>query len=113
MTDLVEKFSFEPVFTFQDRNENYLPPDWLVTEIVIFSIYEKAATAMKANQNGQALYKHPLAGLTTAEQIEQKQQEIDAIKEYFFANETKTTDALAGYEPAIVVPRNYGSESVN
>lgn len=105
-TDLVEPFSYEPVFVFQNAKGEALPPLWSVIQIVIDSIYTRAAMAVNAAEAHVPLYKHPLAGKSTKEQLEMRQQELEEIKAYFYANETEVGDALAT-DNAIVVPRNY------
>lgn len=94
------KTSYEPMFPFQTASGGYLPPRLDASKFVIDLVY-----AAQGKQSA-AKYKDPLAGLTTEEQIEMKNIELDILEEELFGNETDTGDALAHGE-AIVVPRNY------
>ena len=98
------KLTYEPIFPFQTGSGEYLPPRLDACQFVINSVL---AVQGKGNL---AKYKDPMAGLTTEEQIEAKQQELDALEEELFGNETDTGDALA-HNQAIIVPRNYTKES--
>jgi hypothetical protein len=91
--ELTELISYEPVWSFVDKNNNSLPPKWEVIEIVIRSIYQASAMAVGAK------YKDP----ENDEPIAAKAERIAKIEEELFGNESYVGDALA-HKQAVVVP---------
>lgn len=93
--DLVDKLSYEPLWTFQDRFGNYLPPRIDACIFIIKHIYEAAE---RASRGLRELIK---------EDPEAAAKELAAVEEYLFGNETPVTDALglglgvAGFHPKI------------
>lgn len=83
-TDIVDKTSYEPAWTFVDRNGNYLPPRFDVCKFIIESIY---AQMDKANTHKR--YKDPEA------EAGYKLKQINEMQNLLFGNETDTGDALA------------------
>jgi hypothetical protein len=103
-TDLIEKTSYEPVWTFRDINNNPLPPIWRGIELVIHQVYENAARRLGVK------YKDPRAEMRNPKiAIEAQRKEIDDKARELFGNETDVGDALA-YKSGIVVPANYIGE---
>lgn len=98
-TDLVTKFSYEPVWTFEDNQGNPLPPRWEAILLIIRSIYVAAAQSIGAR------YKDP--ELDKDEANELKLQRLIRLEEELFGNETEVGDALT-HRQAIVVPTSYG-----
>jgi hypothetical protein len=84
------KFSYEPIWVFQDADGNALAPIWSAIEFIINSIQEK----MDAARNGTPKYKDPDAGLTNEEMQEKERIKLDALQKDLFGNETKVGDAL-------------------
>lgn len=93
-SDLVEKISYEPSYTFQDSNENYLPPRFDVCRMIIDSMYvvmDKAGT--------HTAYRDPDVS------PEVRKQKLVDMEKLLFGNETSVGDALAhGY--GVTVPEN-------
>jgi len=98
------KISYEPIYPFQTDSGEYLPPRIDASKFVIDLIYAAQG------KTSMAKYKDPLSGLTTEQQIEMKNIELDNLEKELFGNETPTGDAMAHGE-AIIVPRNYVKES--
>jgi len=94
------KMSYEPIYPFQTDSGKYLPPRLDASKFVIDVLLAAQGKASLAK------YKDPIAGLTTEQQVEIKNMELDNLQSELFGNETDTGDALAHRE-AIVVPRNY------
>jgi hypothetical protein len=84
-TDLLEKFSYEPLWTFQDKNGNYLPPFFDGCKFIIESMYE--AMGKKG-----CFTKYKDTNISR----EEREAEIQKMQEQLFGNETDVTDAL-GY----------------
>ena len=84
------KLSYEPVWTFCDKNRVYLPPTWPASKFVVDTLYA-------------ALGKKSLAKYKEGNLEEEKEQRISKIGEELFGNETEVTDALA-HKEGIVVP---------
>jgi len=77
-----KKISYEPMFPFEDKNGNYLPPDLEVAKFVINSVY----AAM--GKSSLAKYKEDLTPEAREERLQHLEREL-------FGNETRTGDALA------------------
>ncbi len=92
-SDMVEEWSYEPLWAFKDHNNNPLPPNYKYCEVVIETVLEAAALAVGTKYIPK--YKDPYSGLKTAELIELKNQELDLMQRELFGNETATNTALA------------------
>lgn len=88
------KVSYEPLFVFETKKGNYLPPRIDVAKIVIDSVY--------AAQGKTSLAKY------TEDPDEEKRKSIEEIYEYLYGDETDVTDALR-HKEGVVVPRSYES----
>lgn len=94
-----EKLSYEPLWVFEDRYGNYLPPRFDAAKIVVDTVY--AATGK------QSLAKYKDEENTP----EGKLKRIAGIEQELFGNESSVGDALAHESGTIIVPRNYQKES--
>lgn len=81
--DLTTKVSYEPLFVFEDKDGNALPPRWEAAKFVIDNVM-----AAQGNDN---LTKYA----DKNEPIEVKEERINRLQEELFGNETNTGDALA------------------
>jgi hypothetical protein len=97
LRELVGKTSYEPVWTFEDRYGNVLPPKWEAIEIIIRTIHQKSALAVGMP------YVDPDNESCPEESLEKRRDRVVKIEEELFGNETDTGDALA-HKQAIVVP---------
>ncbi len=97
---LLGKYSYEPVWVFEDAKGNALPPKWEAITLVISSVYQASARAVGRR------YIDP--DENSEEALELKRLRIARIQEELFGNETEVGDALA-HKQAIVVPRSYES----
>jgi len=97
-TDLLEKVSYEPLWVFEDRYGNPLPPKWEVCEIVIDQVHRAAAGAVgkKVDEESKLMSDPKIAP-------EVRLARIKRIEEELFGNETPVGDALA-IKTGIVVP---------
>ena len=86
IADLVEKISYEPVWVFEDKNGNALPPNYDVCKIVVASIQAAAAQRIGAK------YQDPRANPNFKES---ERARLKELQEQLFGNETSVTDALA------------------
>jgi hypothetical protein len=99
-TDLVEKFSYEPLWVFEDKNGVALVPTWPAC----WHILETVLHAM--DNTHYVKYKDPESDPKEAKEVYKAR--IDALVDDLFGNETDVTDAL-GLKEGIVVPRSYES----
>lgn len=90
--ELTSLISYEPLFTFADKNNNALPPTWAVIELVIYAVHKAMNVAA-----GSAIYKEPEIMGGSAEATRER---IEQIERDMTANETKIGDALA-YDHAV------------
>jgi hypothetical protein len=81
--ELKKKISYEPLWVYCDKEDNALPPHWIVTQFVI----DNVNAAM--GQGSLAKY------VDKSESMEEKQARVAKIEEELFGNETDVTDALA------------------
>jgi len=93
-----QKISYEPIFVFMDKDNNYLPPKIEVCKLVIDTVYAAQG------KTSLAKYKDPD---TTPEAYRAR---IDKTYNELFGEETNVSDALA-YGEGITVPHNYVKES--
>lgn len=101
-TELTDKFSYEPIWTFEDKKREFLPPRWDAMFFIVEQVLNASARAVGAK------YKDPDAG--TKEEVEaRKKEELDKIYEELFGNETDIGDSLA-YKEGITVPHNFERE---
>jgi hypothetical protein len=94
----ISKLSYEPMFVFEDKRGNALPPKMEVCKIVIDTVY-----AAKGKQS-LAKYKDPESNHENA--LELQKQRVDEIYEEVFGDETNVSDHLTR-QTGIVVPGNY------
>lgn len=85
-TDMVGKFSYEPLFVFQDKDSNFLPPRYDVAKIIIYSVM------MRSAQQVGVQYRDPRIDKDFADM---EIVRMDELKEYLFGNESDMTDNLA------------------
>ena len=98
MAEMISTISYEPMWTFESKIGEPLPPKWEAIKHIIDVIY----TAI-GKHNSTAKYQDPDASKTTKEIIEEESARIDQITRDLFGNETDVTDAL-GLKEAVVVP---------
>lgn len=90
-TDLVEPYSFEPLWVFEYNSGRPMFPKWEAIELIISEVH----TAM-GQPKGFKKYSNP-------DDQEAEEKRIQKIKDELFGNETDITDALRMKE-GIVVP---------
>jgi hypothetical protein len=103
-SDLVEDYSYEPVWVFRGSNDEPLPPDLEAIRIIIGQVYSAAARVTGAK------YKNDEDDPKIAHEV--KRARLDKLKSFLFGDENSTTDALA-HGDGVVVPRNYGENNGN
>src|SRR5665213_752658 len=96
------KVSYEPIWVFEDRHGNYLPPKWEASEAIIKTIY-----AVQYGTHDLARYKDPIQSHEDA--VEAQSVRVSKIKEELFGEETLISDALTRQE-AIIVPSKFFGE---
>ena len=84
---LTTKFSYEPLYTFEDKDRNALPPNWLACKFIV------EAVNRNMDQHDGVKYKDPKSNPREAKHVHE--QEILDIEESLFGNETELADALA------------------
>jgi hypothetical protein len=101
MTDLVEKTSYEPMYTFQSSDGEYLVPRFDVCKFIIESVL-----SITGRRSGHAKYKD------VSLSPEYRRKAINEMEKYLFGNETSIGDALA-YSFGVTVPdlKNPGGNS--
>ncbi len=101
-TDLVDKFSYEPIWSFQDSKDNALPPNLDVCKLIIEQLHSQTKKSIGAKYKDPEMVDPKMAP-------EMQAARINKLKEELFGNDTDTGDALH-YKEGIVVPNNYPSE---
>lgn len=95
--DLVDKISYEPLFTFEDGFGNPLPPSWEASKFVIDTVL-----AAQGESSMYAKYVDPDKDNPKEKRLER----IEKLEQELFGNETSVGDALA-YKQGVTVPSNY------
>lgn len=103
-SDLVDKTSYEPVWTFEDNAGNPLPPIWEAIYLLIKTVKHNLETA-----GHNPVYKAPEGMGNTTEEIMMR---VEKLQEQLFGNETKLGDALA-YDTAVGYGTRNRSDWVN
>ena len=93
------KVSYEPIWTFEDKDGNYLPPKLEAAKFIIDTVY----AAQYSNHN-LARYKDPEN--SQGESIELKKQRVDQIVEELFGDQSSFANTTVSGE-TIIVPRNF------
>lgn len=94
------KLSYEPMWVFENKNREALPPKFEACKFVVDTVYAAQG------KTSLAKYKDPEGN--PQEAIELKKKRIDDLTEAIYGDETDVTDALTRQE-GIVVPHNYHS----
>jgi hypothetical protein len=81
----VQPISWENIWTFQNRNGEYLEPNYLAAKFVINTIL-----GVTFSPSNMAKY-----NTTNEQERQQRIKEIDEIEELLYGNESKVGDALA------------------
>lgn len=91
------KVSYEPIFVFEDKNSNYLPPHWDVCKLVIDTLL----TAKGGHGNQLAKYKY------NPEQEAAKQEaRISKLEEHLYGDKSDVSDALH-YREGVALPHKH------
>jgi|SRR5215204_5806860 len=88
-----EKLSYEPLYVFEDKKGNYLPPHFVAAKFIIDTVY--------AAQGKSSLRKY--VDEEANNPLEATEARIKALEEELFGNESNVTDSLR-YGDGIVVP---------
>jgi hypothetical protein len=95
------KISYELIFRFFDKNQNYLPPKFEVAEFVIETIY----AAQYGTKNLRRRYLDD-PDATTEKSLESKQKRVAEIQEYLWGDQSSLGGTTVTGE-SIIVPRNF------
>ena len=98
----VSKFSYEPVWVFEDRDHNYLPPKFDACKFILDNMQHGKAYFAK--------YRDPDADPLEAKHNAEKR--ISAIEEELFGNETEASDALR-YREGVSLAQTKEKENVD
>jgi len=93
------KVSYEPIWIFEDRNGDYLPPKLEAAQFIINTIY----AAQYSNHN---LTRYSDPDNSQEAQIENARRRIDGIVEELFGEQSSFEGSTVTGE-TIIVPRNY------
>lgn len=101
-SELVEPFSYEPIWVFWDEKGEYLPPRISACQVVIDTLHRQSAKTVGVK------YKDPEDDPKIAKEV--KLERIKKIEQELFGDESDIADALH-YNEGIVVPREYDNGS--
>jgi hypothetical protein len=93
------KISYEPLWIFEDKHGNPVPPAYWACKFVVDTVY----AAQYGNHN-LARYKNPEG--THEGALEAKRKRVDEIQEYLFGEQSALDNTTVTGE-SIIVPRNY------
>lgn len=80
--ELVEKLSYEPLWVFRDRFDNYLPPRFDASKIIIDHMYLNMSVVKPPKKED------------SEDVIRARQKELDDVEEKLFGNETPLGDGM-------------------
>lgn len=80
----MEQVNYEPFYTFEDRNREFLIPKWSAAKIIIEHMLMIAGVKNPAKYN-----------LSNEQEREALVKRVDELEEALYGNETKVGDALA------------------
>lgn len=90
--DLVTALSYEPLWTFEDRHGNYLPPRFDACKLIITALYHNLENShFKKYDEGDV--------------EENRRKELEDTEKYLFGDDTAISDAL-GTRQGVIVPEN-------
>lgn len=81
------RMSYEPMWTFEDRNGNYLPPYFEGCQFIIDTIHQ-------ALGKKQAPIKHPDAGKDREQILKEKADRLNNITDELFGDQSKLTEVF-------------------
>lgn len=81
--DLTTKINYEPLYVFEDKHGNALPPKWEAMKFVIDTVLAAQGTSSLAKYADKN------------EPAEAREERLNRIQEELFGNETSVGDALA------------------
>jgi hypothetical protein len=96
--ELLTSTSYEPIWFFEDKNGNPLPPKWEAIQFAIKAIYDQL------EHKGNVKYVDP--DMKEETKIQDEIVRVEKMKEDLFGNETDISDHLA-YGTGVTVPENY------
>jgi hypothetical protein len=85
LSELTSKLSYEPIWVFEDNNQNALPPKWEVIVVLIRTLLDQMLYK-------KGPYKIPEEEQNTIEAIEHR---VDKLQEVLYGNESPITDSLS------------------
>lgn len=97
------KISYEPMWTFQDDNENYLPPKFEACEFII-------VTVLKVQHGPKGLKRYVDPEATEEGYLLEKKKRVDNIVDELFGDQSGLDGSTVTGE-SIIVPPNF--EKVN
>ena len=89
------KISYEPIWTFEDINGNYLPPKWEAAKFIIDTVY----AAQYSNHN---LRKYIDDEDSQEKSLELKQKRVDEIMETVWGEQSAFSDGIKSKETMMV-----------
>ena len=95
--ELLEKLSYEPLWVFEDRHGNPLPPKWEAAKLVVDEVMALTGKESMGPKYIDEEIKNPK---------EARMKRINKLEEELFGNESPVGDALA-HKQAVVVPDSY------
>ena len=98
------RLSYEPIWTFQDANENFLPPKWDAIKFIIDTIY--------AAQYGTHNLKKYIDDEASQEMaIDKKNKEVDSIMEHLWGDQSAFSDGIKSKETVMLGGKEFVKEN--
>jgi len=100
------KISYEPIYTFMDGNENYLPPNMFIAKYQINLVESAIELARTGRNKSKSFRKFIDEEFSQEASLAAKEKRVNEIVEYLWGDQS----ALGGTTKTgetIIVPRNY------
>lgn len=97
------KVSYEPIWTFEDKDGNYLPPKWEAAKFIIDTVY----AAQYSNHN---LRKYVDPEATQEEALAAKKKRVDDICESLWGEQSQFGDGIKSGETIMLTDNKSNGE---
>lgn len=104
------KKSYEPIWTFEDKSGNYLPPHIEACKLIINTVIDAMALARDGRSKSKSFRKYYDEEYSQEASIEAKRKRVDEITEYLFGEQSGLAGTTVNCGETIIVPKNFESK---
>lgn len=111
------KLSYEPIWVFEDKNGNSLPPKFEACKFIVDTVYSAQAvrksmiTGDEKRDHSMVRYKDDLVAVNAENAKEIQEQKISGLMEELFGDESSLMGTTIDCGSSIIVPQTYKKEN--